>query len=189
MKRHFLVGIVAACLAAIPFARGDAQIFGPVTPDSTLLKTSGAAATHTGDTTETNLGYINIPGGALGANGCVLVDSIWGTTGSAGTWVLYVTVATGTSTGSTSGTDIVSGTVTAGTNNRSSVLICNANSASSQVAFANAGASFTATTNGLGTAAINTASAWTISLNAKVNNSADTIALKHYHAIVYSLGS
>lgn len=48
-----------------------------------VIAASGAVASHTGDTSETALGTVTIPGGAMGANGYVHVLA-WGTCTSSG---------------------------------------------------------------------------------------------------------
>ena len=49
-----------------------------------VLDASGAQASHTGNTTETTLATIAVPGGAMGANGAIRISTLWSFSGSAG---------------------------------------------------------------------------------------------------------
>lgn len=187
MKRlAFLAGILGL-FGLIPAS--NSQIYGPITPDIYIIPSTNLRTPHTGDTNQTILGYINVPANAIDANGCIVLDATLGVTGSAGTWLLQIKIITGTVSGTTSGTGIMSNTISAGQNQRANIAICNENNTSAQVAFVNGPASFSSTSNALATAAINTTSAWTISVNATLNNSGDTIALRHLHATAYRTGS
>ena len=145
-----------------------------------VLGASGAgSAALTGTTSETILGYVNIPAGLLGPNSAIEVDTVWDVTGTGGTWDAIVRLVAGTSAGTLAGTALLNSAVTAGNKVRWNGLICNANSLSSQFLFARAVAAFTSSTAALGTSAIDTAAAFTLSINGKLASAGDSLTLKY----------
>jgi len=145
---------------------------------------NNAAATYTGGTSEAILGYINVPGGLVPANGCVRFEDLYDANGNTGNETVIVRVAAG-SGGTTSGTALTSNTLAPGKTERDSFIVCNANSTSSQFAVQTPGG-FGQSTNTVKTTSINTASAWTISLNGTLSTSADTIKLWYFNAVILS---
>lgn len=156
-----------------------------------LIYSSGAAVSHTGDTTETVLATISIPAGAIGANGTVHVTALF-TRNGVGTSTVQASILFGASGSGTGGTRISGAPSNLLTTAQGSILtvceLANANSASSQLfhPFAPTSAPYNAAQAGNpNTAAINTANATEVNITGKCLNSGDTITLKSYRVVVY----
>ncbi|MCR9194505.1 MAG: hypothetical protein NXH88_07220 [Hyphomonas sp.] len=148
-------------------------IFGP-TGTWQLLASSGAAASHTGDTTETTLATITIPAGLMGENGICRITTMWTMSSNnanaksclvrfGGTVVQNVNLAN---------------TLTMGIQR----TVINRNSESSQVASspATTGNSFSTSGGALATAAVDTSTDTDITITCALGNSGDTITLEGY---------
>lgn len=149
-----------------------------------FLKASGAAVALTGTTSETILSYVNVPAGTMGANSAIEIDSVWSVVGSGGVWNMIVRIVAGTSAGTTGGTALMDSAVTAANNVRWNGLIVNANATNSQLLYPRALAAFNSSATALGTAAVDTSAAFTISLNGKLAAGADALTLRHFAAIL-----
>ncbi len=131
-------------------------------------------------TTEAILASCKIPGGVMGANGCVAVDALWDWSTSANTKTIKV-YANATNTTIAGGTTYLSSSTNLGTAQRTVVKICNRNSATSQIGGALSGTT-SVSTSGLPTSSIDTASDWYV-LFTGVRASGDTLALEQYQAL------
>lgn len=143
-----------------------------------LLAASGVAVSHTGDLVETTLATVTVPGGAMGPNGFVLVESLWRFTGSTNNKIMKIKFG---------GTNIVSNTQ----NTLANVFwsdyrkVANRNSVSSQVFNFAANAFTSGGTTAVGTAAKDTSADVSITFTAQLANTGETIVLEHYAVSVY----
>ena len=137
-----------------------------------VLAASGAAASHTGNTTETTLATIEIPAGAMGANGILRVTTLWTTTNSANNKTQRVKL---------DGTAFLAFVATTQLSHRHVTIIQNRNSASSQVgataAVANA---FDASASAVTTGAIDTTLAKNLTITGQLANAGESITLESY---------
>ncbi len=142
-----------------------------------VLAVSAVAASHTGDTNETTLATVTLPGGAMGANGCLRVTSQWTVTDNVNDKTMRVRL------GGVSGSLIQNPTITdagvVGLIYQSKVQ--NRNSESSQIL-----ARTNAATGGIGvsptteTAAQDTSGDLDIVFRALLASASDTITLESY---------
>lgn len=143
--------------------------------------------------TETICGWVNVAGNSLGALGSVELDMLWQVAIGGGTmaWEFDMRIVAGTSNGTLAGTSLIAGTMTANQRGRMSIKIWNNNATNSQIVAPVPTTSYTFTGNAFTTAAIDTTSAFTISLNCKVtNNATDVATLTRYEAkLVGSAGN
>lgn len=153
-----------------------------------LSNDSTASSALTGTTSETILKWINVPANALGTDGCVNLSTIWQVTGSNGIWNRIIRIAAGTTNGTTGGTALMSDDIPQGLNGRGEELICNNGATNAQYMFHGGAYPLDFNTNPLHTAAIDTTAAWTISLNAKLSSSSDSLVLKHAHSLLITAG-
>lgn len=139
-----------------------------------IIDQSGASASHTGDTSETTLATIAIPAGAMGANGRLVVDTIWQVTASTNAKTIrvrYNATAFGSGAISTAGVDSVV----------MRTIIANANSESAQVGGpSNFPDSFGLTSANVVTSAHDTTGALNLTITAQLADSGETITLLHY---------
>lgn len=141
-----------------------------------VLAQSNVGVPHTGDTAETVLATVTIPGGMMGTNGCLEISSIWTVTSSGNSKTARARL------GGIAGAGV--GTVVWTTNTSAVVTtrIGNRNSASSQIA-ATFGTRQTdvvmASVNSV-TVAVDTASNQDLVLTGQCANSGDTITLESY---------
>jgi trimeric autotransporter adhesin len=123
----------------------------------------------TGSESETIGTYYNVPAN-IGSQGCVEVDIVSQIpSANTGNAVIVIRDITGTVSGTTSGTTLATATMTKGDTGRPVMDICNGNlsggATGAQFAFSNLQGSFSQTSAALATSAIDTTSAWTISVN------------------------
>lgn len=142
---------------------------------------SGAAVSVGAVTTEVVLATITIPGGAMGPNGWVVLDTSWSMISSANSKITFVRV------GGAAGTAFLNVTATTIVGARRQVVVINNNSQSSQ----KAGAAIT-NTNGVGyfaaagaTATVDTSAAWDLVISGQKAVSGDTLTLEGYQATIY----
>jgi hypothetical protein len=142
-----------------------------------VLAQSNVAVSHTGDTVATTLATVQVPAGAMGANGRVKISSSWSYTNSANNKTCRVRW------GGASGTILMNGVYTTTVSNTDVRYIGNRNATNSQVA----GASTSAAGGGLGPVAgaivtdtVDTTAAVDIAFTALLANSGETIALESY---------
>lgn len=132
-------------------------------------------------TTETALATITIPGGAMGPNGCVIIDTAWLVTANANAKTLRIRA------GGIAGTEYQSyapgATIVA--NNRTTT-INNVNSQSSQRAL---GSPFNisgvgSTTSGQQISTVDTSVDWDLVISGQKASSGDTLSLEAYRVII-----
>lgn len=153
-----------------------------------LSNDSTASSALTGTTSETILKWINVPANSLGANGCVNLGTLWQMTGTNNVWIRVIRVIAGTVNGTTGGTAVMTDTIGAGLNGRGDELLCNNGVTNAQYLFTNGPNPFGFSSNGFAPSAIDTTSAWTISLNARLNSGSDSLVLKHAHSLLITAG-
>lgn len=151
------------------------SIVGPV-----VIASSALATSVTGTTTETVLGTITIPAGAMGANGWIRATALWSFTSSANNKSLRIRL------GGASGTVYQNITATATLSSMTQRLIMNRNSLSSQVGAAIASAnSFGLQSGTLPTSTINTGVAQDLVFTGQLTNTSEFITLEGYTIELY----
>lgn len=138
-----------------------------------VLAAQAVAVPHTGDTAETVLAAITLPGGAMGPNGALRITSVFSFTNSANTKSMRYRL------GGLSGSSLMGISATTSASIMTQRLIQNRNSQSAQIAgpagFAN---SFGASGNLAATSAVDTASSQTLAITGQLANSGETITLE-----------
>lgn len=141
----------------------------------TLLAASAVAVSHTGNTNETALATVSIPGGAMGPNGGIEVRVTFTYTNSANNKTMRVRF------GGISGTQYAVNTVTTSAMQTGTFRIRNRNSASSQVSsHANSLGSTGATTANPTTSAVDTSVAVDLVMTGQLVNTGESIAVDSY---------
>lgn len=137
---------------------------------------SAVAVPLTGVTTETTLATIIVPGGAMGPNGEIRVNTIWSWTSSANSKTYRVRFG-GITVGGSAATTTQS--------LRDQRIVMNRNSESSQVAYAGATA-YVATSNAIVTTTFDTTADVTILIQGTLASAAETMRLEAWSAeVVY----
>ena len=140
-----------------------------------VLGASGVASAHTGDTAETQLASITLPGGAMGPNGILRVTTLWSYTNSANNKTLRVRL------GGLSGTAFQANVVTASNIGVMQRTIQNRNSQASQIGFnaANA-ASYTTVGSGtsVATGSVDTSADQSIVITGQLASAGETVTLE-----------
>lgn len=136
-----------------------------------VLAQSAVPLVKTGDTVETALATITIPGGMLGPNGSVRITTLWTHTNSANNKNMRVKFG---------GTQISVNTVTTTAASRDQRQINNRGSASSQIAFQGGTGGLGATTGAPVTTAFDTAAPVDITLTAQLALGTETMTLEAY---------
>lgn len=131
---------------------------------------SGVAVPLTGSTSETTLATIVIPGGSLGANGRIEIDTIWSYTNSANNKIMRVKF------GATTYTQI---TATTTASCRLSTLIWN-RSATSQVAYTSVASGFGPSTGTIVTGSSDTNGDVSVTITGQLASGAETMTLEAY---------
>lgn len=142
---------------------------------SRILASSGVALSHTGNTNETVLATVTIPGGAMGANGRLRITTTWTYPNSANIKTLRIRF------GGPAGTEYCVNAPTTTTTNRIQHEIINRGAENSQVS----GQSIAHFGFGTGAAALvtsaqNTANAVDLVFSAQLASAAETVRLEHY---------
>jgi len=133
---------------------------------------SSVAASHTGNTSETNLATVSVPAGAIGANGRLRITAQFSYPNSANNKILRVRFG---------GTAFHVVTVTTTTHTKFQIDIGNRNSASSQVAgVTGLNSGFGASTSAMATGTVNTGNAQNILLSVQLADGSETIVLESY---------
>jgi hypothetical protein len=135
-------------------------------------------APHTGDATETTLGTCTIPGGVMGATGCIAIYDLFSRTNNADTVTYRVRLNTSAGGGAAGG---IAYSATAQANTATSTqffTICNT-SATAQIGF-DFPASFGGTANAVQTSAINTANPVYVNFSGQLGTTTDTVTLQLY---------
>jgi hypothetical protein len=142
-----------------------------------ILGMSGAAISHTGDTSAFTFATVDVPSYCMGKNGALRITCLWSTTSSANNKTLAIKF--GTSAGS--GTTYMGPNVTTAVTTRTVTTIQNRNSELSQVGGVNNSVTFDGSSSSAAvTSSIDTRSASVISIMGTCANPADTITLEGY---------
>jgi hypothetical protein len=142
-----------------------------------LLAASAATGmSHTGNTNETALATISIPGGAMGLNGGLLIYTTWTYTNSGNNKTLRVRF------GGASGTQYLASTTTTTATLSDFRKIRNRNSASAQIGntAGGAGSTFGTTASAVTTSSVDTTAAVDLVISAQLASAGETITLESY---------
>lgn len=151
-----------------------------------VLGQSGAAVSHTGDTTETVLATIAVPANLLGKNGRVDIRATFSKTGTAGACLCKGYF--GLSGAGITGTLIASNNIGATTLTMVGLAaFANDNAANAQsfLPAQNWVLPYNTSTSAIGSSAVDTSQACEIAISGKLANSGDTIALVSYQVLAY----
>lgn len=140
----------------------------------TVLAASAVQVPHTGDTNETALATITVPGGAMGANGILRVTTLHSFTNGADDKTLRVRFS------GISGTAYGSWLTTATATLRAQCQINNRNAENSQAGATGGLTGFGPSTGALTTSAVDTTVATTIVITGQLENGANAINLESY---------
>lgn len=140
------------------------------------VASSGAAASHTGDTNETALATITIPAGGLGPNGVVRLTVNFSCTNNANTKTACIRF------GGIGGTRYLNAPLTNQARLHTPIFIYNRNSEASQIAGSNAGnmTGYGQSTTSQVTSTVDTTAATTIVITGQLAVGTDTITLESY---------
>ena len=143
-----------------------------------VLAASAAASSHTGDTNETTLATITVPAAAMGANGYVVIESLWTVTNSGNNKIVRTKFGA---------TTMMSATFTTEATYNNLVRIANRNATNSQVSSTTTVGSggWGQSTSATNTAAIDTTASVSITLTGQLANTGETITLESYVARLY----
>lgn len=139
-----------------------------------ILAASAVAASHTGDTAETALSTVTVPAGAMGANGILIITTLWTITGNANIKTARVRF------GGAGGPIYMAITGTASPSGRMLTHLQNRNNVASQVGNPTNSAGYGFVTNAAATSAVDTSLAADIVITGQLANAADTITLEAY---------
>lgn len=139
---------------------------------------SAVAVPHTGDTVETTLAPIVIPGGLLGPNGQVLVEYLisWPSSGNNKTFRVKF-----------GGTLYQSMVVTTGVHLQPHVRVANRGAANSQVGAGTSNTGYISAGSAIVTSAVDTDEDVTILITGQLANAGETITLEGYIVTVFPL--
>ena len=138
-----------------------------------VLARSAIASSHTGDTNESTLASITVPGGLMGKKGRLVVTALWTVTNNANNKTLR------TKLGATAYSGLVQPSVATV---RQQVEIANRGAQNSQVAGPNGSGftGFTSSTSPVTTSAEDTSADKTLALTGQLADAADTVTLQSY---------
>lgn len=181
-KLPFFTGAGTAALADFTaFARtladdADARRAMQTLSGGYLLAASFVAVPHTGDTAETTLATVTVPGGAMGANGFIRVRAVYSFTGSTNIKAPRIRF------GGTGGTLYVNYSISTASfvSFATDIIIGNRNNAASQVGAGGPNTSFGFGTAAPVTSAVNTAADADLLLRGVLANAGETITLEYY---------
>jgi hypothetical protein len=140
-----------------------------------VLAASAVAVSHTGDTDETALASIDLPGGAMGPNGALRVSTQWGYTNSANSKTKRYRL------GGLGGSTIMAITANTSASAQHQRTIQNRNAEDAQVsAGAGFGNSFGMSGNTPATTAIDTSADQTLVISGQLANAGETLTLESY---------
>jgi hypothetical protein len=136
-----------------------------------VLAQSAVAISHTGDTDETTLATIPVPGGLMGPNGQLRITTLWGCNNSAGAKTPRIRFG---------GVDWRAATLTTNLSARLSQEIANRGVANAQISKSNSlgGDGVTGTANR--TSTVNTANDQSVEITGQLASGGDTITLEGY---------
>lgn len=137
-----------------------------------VLAASAVAVSHTGNTAKTTLASLTVPGGAMGANGCLRITSLWSYTNNANNKTPRVEFG---------GTQYYSSTITTAATSRMYRTIANRNAENSQVGGAASGAfNWGSTSDALTTSSVDTSLDQNLVFSGQLANGGDSISLESY---------
>lgn len=168
-------------------SRSIAQALGappPLVLTPTIV--AGQSAKITGDTAEHIAAYINVPGGLMGAKGVIeLSPLVEATSVGAGNMLVYLRIVAGTSAGTLAGTALLNGNTLTAVTNRARANYGVYNTAiNAQAVLSLAALGFGTASSALATGAIDTASAFTLSLNLRLTAATDSTWLAALDAVL-----
>jgi len=174
-----LAGSIVADAAAV----NDVVHAGPGGAPIGFIVADGAPnSSITGSTSETVLAYIKIPGGTLGRNSNIQVDTLWNFTGTAGTKTRKIYL---NSSAAAAGTAYLNNAGAAGDlSSYMTTAIYNNNSVSAQIGGLTTGSHGQSTAAALPTGTINTANDCYIVITATLANAADSAVLAAYDVTI-----
>lgn len=187
IQAHIADGSAAHAASAISYAGGPGlsatdvegalDELATISGSGGLLAQSGAAASHTGNTSETTLATITVPANAMGPNGALRVTTLWSVTNNANDKTPIIRF------GGTGGTQYLgsplsmSGTAIF----QAMTIIRNRNATNSQIGYDQATVmTFGSSTNANQTSSVDTTAAADIVIRGQLANAADTITLEAY---------
>lgn len=143
-----------------------------------IICQSGAPASVTGTTSETNLATCQIPANTLGANGAIRITALWTNNNSANSKTFIEKLST--ASGGTAGTAYFSGVVTTTISENSQHIIRNANATGSQIGSAAGLIGPGAAAGAAVTSTIDTTANAFVNFNCTLANTGDTCTLAGY---------
>lgn len=141
-----------------------------------VLAQSAVAVSHTGTTSEATLATIPVPAGLMGANGQMVIESLWSVTNNGNNKTPRIRLA---------GANLHGPSFTSVGSVHDRVRIANRNNTATQVLNANSSAVYGQATSSVFTAAVNTAASFDITLSAQLANAADAMTLESYLITVF----
>ncbi|MBR8161982.1 hypothetical protein KDW98_12495 [Burkholderia vietnamiensis] len=137
-----------------------------------VIARSAAPASVTGTTSPTTLASVNIPAGAMGANGALMITMRWSSTNNANTKTTTVKLGSASTYAPS-----FAGSAGAG----ETMWIENRNSQSSQLWTPSTVSVSGTTSTAVGTSSIDTSQAQTLSIIGTLANASDTLTLESYN--------
>lgn len=141
-----------------------------------VLGQSAVAALHTGTTGEVTFATIPVPAGLLGANGQLVIETLWSVNNNANAKTPRIRLG---------GIAIRSPSLTTAVSFNDRCRIANRNSAASQIIQGNSATVFGATTAAAIPATIDTSAAIDITLTGQLTNAGDSITLESWLVLAY----
>lgn len=151
-----------------------------------VLAQSAVGLSHTGDTTETVLVTVAIPAATLGANGQVVVETVWTMTSSANSKTAKIYF--GASGAGTGGTVLLNAAFTTTASLHDMRGVFNRNATNSQIGMSGTGLNTGSWASAGGTPptpAVDTTAATELAISGTLANGGETITLEWYRVIVY----
>jgi len=142
-----------------------------------IAQSAVAVVAPASDTNENILATVNIPGNLIGANGSVVIDTLWSCTNNANVKTARIRL------GGIGGTIVGSMTLTSSLSGRHLARFTNRNSEASQV-FSLSGSGTGSSGAAIGTATINTANSQDLVITALKATGTDTMTLEAYRVVL-----
>lgn len=139
-----------------------------------VLAASAVAAAHSGNTSETALASVQIPGGAMGPNGALRITTLWSYTNSANNKTLRIRL------GGISGAGYLGNNVTTTATLRHQQIIQNRNAQNAQIGGFVSPMPIGASTSAPATSSIDTGAPVDLVISGQLANAGETVALESY---------
>ena len=150
-----------------------------LSPRETVLASSAAQLSHTGDTNEHVFATITVPAGAMGINDILEVDTHWSVTNNANAKTCRVRL------GGVSGTQFLTVSPASNVQFQDKRRIRNRGALNSQVGFsAGSATAFNTSSGAVVTGAVDMSVAQDIVISAQLGNSGDTVNLESYDVVI-----